>query len=71
MQTILLDAKFVKLHLKVHEKRKKRTYLKGTVSVISSDTPCKDGYADLQRNPWKLCRINYELDINVFFPLNC
>ena len=26
---------------------------------------------DLQRYPWKLCLIKHELDINVFFCLNC
>ena len=26
---------------------------------------------DLQRYPWKLCLIKYELDINVFVSLNC
>ena len=27
--------------------------LKGTVGVISSDSPCKDGISNLKRFPWK------------------
>ena len=40
--------------------------LKRTVSVISSDPPCKYGNAYLQRYVLKLCLIKYELDINIF-----
>jgi len=34
--------------------------LKGTVSVISSDTPCKDTMPDLQRYPWNLSDLQCE-----------
>ena len=40
-------------------------HVKGTVSVIQSDPPCKDGNADLHRQPLKLCLIKYAEDINV------
>ena len=45
---------------------------KGTVSVILSDPPCKDGYArismvplQLNRIAYKLYPIKFQLDINV------
>ena len=44
---------------------KKKFKIEGTVSVFSSDPPCK--MRDLHRFPLKLCLITYELDINVFF----
>ena len=31
--------------------------IKGTVSVVSSDPPCKDGNADLQRYPLKYTHV--------------
>jgi len=40
--------------------------LKGTVSAISSDPPCKDGNARFTTVSLKTCRIKYELDINIF-----
>ena len=42
-----------------------RRYLKGTVSVISSDPPCKHGNGQLITIPLKACLIKYKLDINV------
>ena len=49
---------------------------KGTVSVILSDPPCKDGYArismvplQLNRIAYKLYPIKFQLDINVFVSL--
>ena len=43
-----------------------RFNLKRTVSIISSETPCKDGNARFRTAPFKLCLIKNELDINVF-----
>ena len=43
--------------------------------IISSDSPCKGGndrfYFILQRYPWKLCLIKYELDFKVCVSLYC
>ena len=47
--------------------------LKGTVSVISSDPPCKDGNARFTTVPLEafLIKYDYESDINVFLSLKC
>ena len=42
-----------------------------TVSVLSSDPPCKDDNALIATVVGTLCLIKYELDIQVFVYLNC
>ena len=41
-------------------------WIKGTVSVISSEPPCKDDNAWFITVPLNLLLIKYELDINVY-----
>ena len=43
--------------------------MNGTISVISSHSPSKNGNADSQRYPWTLRLVKYELDINVLVSL--
>ena len=49
----------------VARKVKCRFRIKGTVSVTSSDPPCKDGNAQFTTVPLKYCLIRYDKDFNV------
>ena len=41
-------------------------HFKGTVSEISSDSPCKDSTARFTTIPFRLCLTKYELDMKVY-----
>ena len=44
----------------------RRKFIKGTVSIILSDPPCKDGNTRFTTVPWKALPSHVGLDIHVF-----
>ena len=67
-----VKIKIVSIHcikyIYVLQKKQNKIYMfKGTVSVTSSEHPCKDETAQFTTVPVKDFLIKYELDIHVFF----